>query len=285
ERSFLILSNVRRAAKKFKAGTYFLQRGLPQDSVLTLLIKGMVAVKKVTIPEGLNIFQTASILKRQLGIDSAGAIKLMLDTTFIRKLNLEQNSLEGYLFPETYFFPWSADVGYMLLKMANRAIKVYNSIFEENEITKIYNRHEIFILASIIEKETAVQHEMACIAGVFYNRLNRSKSKGGPMPLGADPTVRYALNKYSGTLTRSNLMADSPYNTRIKLGLPPGPICSPGKNSLLAALSPEKHGFFYFVARYDGSGEHYFSKTNSQHEEMKILAERNKLLLLKASVY
>jgi UPF0755 protein len=125
-------------------------------------------------------------------------------------------------------------------------------------------KREIIILASIVEKEAVLAEERPRIAGVFYNRLALRQ------PLGADPTVRYALKKFSGPLTFADLNVASPYNTRRFTGLPPGPICSPGRASLIAAMSPMRTNELYFVARWDGSGAHEFSVTNEEHSRKKL---------------
>jgi UPF0755 protein len=125
-------------------------------------------------------------------------------------------------------------------------------------------KKEIVILASIVEKEAALAEERPRIAGVFSNRL------AVRLPLGADPTVRYALKKFSGPLLFQDLNIASRYNTRRYAGLPPGPICSPGQASLIAAMSPMRTNELYFVARWDGSGAHDFSVTNEEHSRKKI---------------
>jgi UPF0755 protein len=127
------------------------------------------------------------------------------------------------------------------------------------ELTK----HETVILASIIEKEDELASERPLISGVFHNRLKKG------IPLGADPTTRYILGKFSGPLFASDLSLQSPYNTRLHAGLPPGPICSPGLASLTAALCPQQTTMLFFVARWDGSGSHDFSMTNAEHSRKK----------------
>jgi UPF0755 protein len=122
-------------------------------------------------------------------------------------------------------------------------------------------------MASIVEAEAVVDEEREIIAGVFYNRLQKR------MTLGADPTVCYAFRKTGPQLTKSDLAKDHPYNTRVRRGLPPGPIGNPGEASLRAAITPAKVDFLYFMARYDGTHGHYFTSTYEEHKEMKSLAE------------
>jgi UPF0755 protein len=125
------------------------------------------------------------------------------------------------------------------------------------------NKKDIVIIASIVEKEALISTELPRIAGVFYNRLRLG------VPLGADPTVRYIFKKWSGPLYVSELKSRSPYNTRLHKGLPPGPICSPGRASLAASVSPAQTNELYFVARWDGSGGHEFSATHDDHVRKK----------------
>jgi UPF0755 protein len=154
--------------------------------------------------------------------------------------------------------------------MVQRFNEVYEKCYTQNDITVKYEKKEIVTMASIIEGEAMVAHERPLIAGVFYSRLAKS------MPLGADPTIRFALKKYKQPLTRRDLKVDSPYNTRIHTQLPPGPIGNPGASSLQAAMHPSKTSLLYFVAKEDGSREHYFTATNRQHEKMKQRARTNR---------
>jgi UPF0755 protein len=133
------------------------------------------------------------------------------------------------------------------------------------ELTK----HETVILASIIEKEAELASERPLISGVFHNRLKKG------IPLGADPTTRYILGKFSGPLLASEVSVQSPYNTRLHAGLPPGPICSPGLASLTAAMRPQQTKMLFFVAKWDGSGGHDFSMTNEEHSRKKDAIRRS----------
>jgi len=189
-----------------------------------------------------------------------------------RALGISAASLEGYLFPDTYRFSPDAGCRDVIERMVHRFHSVYESIPFDSGIEQEYTRHQIVTMASIVEKEATVAGERPRIAGVFFNRLRKG------YPLGADPTVRYALRKFSGPLRVSELKTPSPYNTRRFAGLPPGPICSPGRGSLNAAASPLETRELYFVAKWDGSGEHDFSKTNAEHErKKKAIRRRNQL--------
>jgi UPF0755 protein len=153
--------------------------------------------------------------------------------------------------------------------MVNKFHEVYGRLNRKNPVTRKYSRHQIVVMASIVEGEAAVAHERSLIAGVFYNRIEKG------INLWADPTIRYALRKFQGPLTKSDLAVRSPYNTRIYPGLPPGPICNPGEGALKAAADPAQTDKLYFVAKYDGSREHYFTASNREHVQMKRVSRRN----------
>ena len=218
--------------------------------------------KTVTIPEGLTIEQTANRIAQVFPFDTAVIIRLCRDTAFMRTAGIDSGaSLEGYLFPDTYRFLETASPEEVLRRMVAHFEEIYAAV---DTTAASLTKREIVILASIVEKEAALAVERPRIAGVFFNRLRLRQ------PLGADPTVRYALKKFSGPLSYSDLNVASPYNTRRYRGLPPGPICSPGRASLIAAISPMRTNELYFVARWDGSGAHDFSVTNEEHSRKKM---------------
>ena len=162
-----------------------------------------------TINEGLTIEQTAERIAQVMEIDTAQFNKLCYDTAFIKELGLSVFSLEGYLFPDTYRFPKDATIKEIIRKMVQHFDNVYSSLQADTSVISRYNRHQIVTIASIVEKEATVAWERARIAGVFHNRLKLG------YPLGADPTVRYALRKFNGPLKVSELNSSSPYNTKI----------------------------------------------------------------------
>jgi UPF0755 protein len=239
---------------------------LEKESVFSAS-KKLLDVKAIeiaaTIPEGLIIEQTASILHRSLGIDSAVFVKLCSDSAYIAKASPGATSLEGYLFPDTYRFSPGITAREIIQRMLDRFEEAYQSL-QPDPVAAPYARRGIVTLASIVEKEAALAEERPRIAGVFYNRLRAG------VPLGADPTVRYILRKFDGQLRVSELNNPSPYNTRRFAGLPPGPICSPGLSSLQAAAAPLATNELYFVAKWDGSGAHDFSKSYREHDRKKL---------------
>lgn len=241
---------------------------------------------RVTIPEGYNCLQIVDLLQRENLVDektfSTVANTESFDFPFLKSMkNLKQrdNKLEGYLFPDTYEFDPNSNSREkdIIMKMLNR--------FDEIFVPEYYNRakemgittDEAIILASIIEREARIPEERPTIAGVFYNRLRNKNST--LRKLQSCATVQYILYKRDGKMKEiisvEDEEIDDPYNTYLYEGLPPGPICCPGKDSIEAALYPEEHEYLYFVAKNDGTGEHYFSKTFTEHLANQLKSQLN----------
>ena len=179
--------------------------------------------------------------------------------------------LEGYLFPETYQLYADSRVEEYLMAMLSQMEKIFDDDAHRNQLTdRGLTMHEILTMASIVEREAVVDHERVLIAGVFYNRLRVNRA------LESCATVQYALGETKEVLLFTDLHVDSLYNTYIHPGLPPGPIAAPGKASILAALYPEDSDYYYFNFKYDGTGEHYFSKTLQEHNTNVSKAEKQK---------
>lgn len=266
--ALLIWMRLKGWERKVQAGEVTLGLG---DGVLKASEKLLHAVPiefRVTIPEGLTIEQTAGRIAQTIPIDTVLFSKICFDSLFIASLGIQAQSLEGYLFPETYRFSHGVNEKKIIEKMVHAFVRTWSSIHLADLMAKRYSRHQVVTLASIVEREATLTTEQPHIAGVFHNRLVKG------YPLGADPTVRYALKKFSGPLRVSELNSPSPYNTRRFPGLPPGPICSPGKGALMAAAEPLETRDLYFVAKWDGSGEHDFSKTNEEHDRKKMQIRR-----------
>ena len=228
----------------------------------------------VTVPEGLVVEQVAAIMAAELHLDSARFVAACGTDSLLRSLGLEESSAEGYLFPDTYRFPPNATEEAVVRTMVARFREQYARVALDTLIGARFPQRDIVTLASIVEKEATLAEERGHIAGVFHNRLRLG------IQLGADPTVRYALRKFEGPLRVSELNSRSPYNTRVYRGLPPGPICSPGLPALQAAAAPLATTDLYFVARWDGSGGHDFSKTLAEHErKTREIRRQNEQLL------
>jgi UPF0755 protein len=262
----------------FQAGTYALDPNQDMLSVARQLRQGRILQRRLTIPEGWRIEQMAAALAERNWLAADVFIATARVIPPLDWLPPSLNSLEGYLFPDTYLFPVEQVEGSLpdqqkaeivINAMLQRFAAVALRLFRQH--TTSLSLHEWVTLASIVEREAAVPEERALIAGVFLNRLKKG------MPLGADPTVEYALNIQQTPdrrLTLAEVRTPSPYNTYLTPGLPPGPIASPGLASLKAVLEPEETDYLYFVALYDGT--HVFSKTLAEHEaaQRQILRER-----------
>lgn len=253
---FLILARLTGRAGRLQAGEYRLPRGRTPLQILRLLAQGEVIRHQVTIPEGLNISQIATLLAKDHWIDRQRFLALTRDPEFIKTLGLHQASLEGYLFPDTYSLTrGQVDERTIISLMVNQFYHIWRQISKNNKPR--LSRRQVVILASIVEKETGKARERPLIARVFLNRLQRN------MRLQSDPTVIYGIPDFNGDLTRADLERKTPYNTYVIFGLPPGPICNPGRASLEAVLQPADSPALYFVSRNDGT--HCFSTTLKEH--------------------
>ncbi len=245
---------------KMQIGKYRFVSGMSNKDVLEDLRYGKtIEFITVVIPEGLTAFRHAKIFSRTLGIDSTRYISLVNDSLFAQSLNIFTQSLEGYLMPSTYKLYWQADEESIIKEQVKQFWSVFDDSLrlEAERMGKSLN--DILTIASIVEKETAVDSERALIAGVYYNRLQKR------MRLQADPTVQYILEDGPRRLHYSDLQRESEYNTYLHYGLPPGPISNPGKAAILAAIYPEKNKFLFFVA--NGLGGHTFSRTYQEHQK------------------
>jgi UPF0755 protein len=260
---------------KIQAGRFTFVKGEGAVTAADRLLKAETIDQTIFVKEGLTIEQTAGRIAEQIDIDSAEFVRLCLDSAFIASVGIEGvYSLEGYLFPDTYRVPENSTPAVIIRRMVARFNEVYSAVEFNPDIAAKYNRHQIITLASIVEKEATLASERGRIAGVFHNRLRKG------WPLGADPTVRYIFRKFDGPLFVSELNSPSPYNTRRFAGLPPGPICSPGLGAIRATASPDTTDYMFFVALWDGSGAHYFSRTNAEHDRMKYRVRHENQLRL-----
>ncbi len=244
--------------RKIKAGTYrFIGSETPRE-ILGKLIAGDILRVSVTIPEGFVHTQIAGALFAAAQIDSVEFAALLTDEDARRELDVNGPALEGYLFPDTYLIPWGSTPREVARMMRARL----EEVFDESMVKRVeeigLTRHQVLTLASIIQAEARLPEEMPLVSAVYHNRL-----KAG-MKLEADPTVAYALGGHKDRLYYKDLEIDSPFNTYKYAGLPPGPICAPGKNAIMAALYPDSTcRALYFVAR--GDGGHIFSMTLEEH--------------------
>jgi len=237
-----------------------LRPGLPVGELMNQLKKGTPLAYRVTIPEGLTLKEIAHLLAAKgLGTEE-GYLSLAKDKEFLAEHITgfgEVSSVEGFLFPDTYHFAHGASEEEIFTTMIRRFYEVWEAENTENKRGKA--AYEVIILASVVEKEAKDAEERPIIAGVFKNRIRRG------IPLESCATVQYALGTRKSRLLYKDLQVESEYNTYLHRGLPPGPIASPGRASIRAALKPTSHSYLYFVAKPDG--RHIFSSTYKKHLE------------------
>ena len=262
----LTLARILGKDRHIQAGRYDFEKGITLYSVLKKLTGGGVTLKEVTIPEGLNLRQIAGILRRELHIDSLEFVSLATDSQFSEGLGFSVSNLEGYLFPDTYRFSWGTSSERAAQILVEQFWKIFTDSLRRRADEIEFSTEDVVTLASMIEAEARDGDEREMISAVYHNRLKRG------MLLQCDPTVIYALPKLDRPLLLEDLEVDSPYNTYKYPGLPPGPICNPGKASILAALYPASVNYLYFVAK--GDGTHVFSSTLREHNNAKIKIKR-----------
>ena len=257
---FSMLAIMTGASKRLQAGEYAFEGGKSPLAIIDFLKTGKVLYRPVTIPEGTEMTGIADILAAGEWIDRSRFLNLGYDPGFAKEMGLEADSLEGYLFPDTYYLSRGQQNEKEIIRMMiSRHFEVFEEIigYSSSDFHGL-THHEIITLASIVEKETGLSEERPLVASVFLNRL----AKG--MRLQADPTVRYGLSDNpAGPLTQAELRKNTPYNTYTIKGLPPGPISNPGKAAIKAVLFPAKTDFLFFVTKDDNS--HYFSRTLKEH--------------------
>ncbi len=242
--------------KSLQAGEYRFAREQTLDELLGKVARGDIHYEQLTIPEGSSIFDIARIVGEQGVVTASEFLAVARDASLIRDLAPQAQSLEGYLFPSTYRLPRKITAK----GLCQRLTRQFREVWKGLKTTK--SPHEVVTLASLVEKESAIADERPRIAGLFANRLKLG------MKLECDPTVIYAAlleNRYRGTIYKSDLANQSPYNTYQHTGLPPGPIANPGRESLNAVLHPDETGEIFFVAEPGGSGRHVFSRTLAEH--------------------
>lgn len=251
-----------RKAGSIQAGTYEIPPNTNLPGVIDILVGGRTLLVSVTIPEGLRLEQQAGVAARELGIDSAAFVAAATDPVLADSLGVDAPTLEGYLFPETYRVDPSTDARELVRLMVGEFHRAFGDEWKERAESLGRSIGEVVTLASIVEEEARVAEERPIIAGVFWNRLAEG------MKLEADPTVQYALGSHRQRVLYRDLEIDSPYNTYLYPGLPPGPIASPGYASLEATLYPDTVPWFYFFATGDG-GRHTFSATFAEHNRKR----------------
>jgi UPF0755 protein len=262
---YLVLVYFSGLTPKLQAGEYSIPRGLTPPSVLRLLEKGSTLRHHVTIPEGITAEQIAAIFEKDGWIKRDRFLEIVHDAEFIKKMGIDAQHLEGYLFPETYTLIRHETDEYLVIRMmVERFLHVWEKVKPDEP--RGLNLHQIVTLASVVEKETGVAAERPLIARVFLNRLALK------MRLQSDPTVIYGIREFKGDLTKADLKRETPYNTYVIPALPPGPICNPGQASLEAVLRPADSKALYFVSKNDGT--HFFSTNLMEHNRAVKIYQR-----------
>ena len=265
---FRVYARVTGRDRQIRAGTYVLQHGLSWNRLVDALRKGQGIERRVTIPEGWSLAQIVPELSTELGVPEDSVRAAVRDTALRNELGITTSTLEGYLFPDTYIFSYGTQARDAVKEMVRHFEEVWKPEWNDRLREISMSRNDIIALASIIEKEARLPEERPVISAVYHNRLRIG------MPLQADPTVQYALGEHHERVLYRDLEVDSPYNTYRHTGLPPGPIASPGKASIEAALYPASVPYLYFVA--DSDGHHEFRTTFKEHREAKERIRRER---------
>ena len=265
-RLFRIYAFIRRDDREIKAGTYILRRNSGYGATLDAIRGGKGIVHTVTIPEGYSLGQILPLFASRLAISPESLLAAVRDTALLHQLDIPTETVEGYVFPDTYIFPAQTSGRTAIATGVRRFEQVWLPEWSLRLDTIGLSRHDVITLASIVEKEARLPEERPVIAAVYMNRLRDH------MLLQADPTVQYALGEHQNRVLYKHLEIESEYNTYKHVGLPPGPIASPGRASILAALYPANVPYKYFVALPDG--HHEFRNDFAGHETARRLARR-----------
>lgn len=263
-----IVAKVLGYRSKIKAGKYEIAGGISSYELLKQLVLGKVTNELITIPEGKTARQIAALLQDRIEIDSSRFMQLVNDANYIQKLGVEAPTLEGFLFPDTYNFYWGMNEEQVIRIMVDQFKASFSDTLLSRAAESDLSVLELITLASIIEGESVVDSERRIISAVYRNRLKRG------MRLQADPTIQYIVKDGPRRLLNRDLIIDSPYNTYLYPGLPPGPINNPGLASIRASLYPAEVDYLYFVANGDGS--HTFSRSLREHLRAKARFDRHR---------
>lgn len=256
-RMFRLYGRLTGGDRNIKPGTYLLKHGTPWKDIVSALNGGHGLVNTITIPEGYSLSQITPLLARTLKVPADSVEAAVRDTALLARLDLPNKTVEGYVFPDTYAFPLGTTARQAVREMVYAFERRWRPDWDSSLVELKINRNDLVTMASIVEREARLPEERPVIAAVYYNRLRRG------MLLQADPTIQYALGHHVGRVLYKDLAIESPYNTYIHKGLPPGPVASPGVASLAAAANPANVPYLYFVASKDG--HHEFRMTLDEH--------------------
>lgn len=260
-RAVAVAATVRGAAGRLRHGEYALSPAQGAWQIVGVLVRGETLLHRVTIPEGFTVTQIAETLAASALADRDRFLDLALRAGRrfgrVASYGLAADSLEGYLFPDTYYLPRGMDEAAIIERFLDRLDAALGPEVRAAAAARDLTLHQLLTVASMIEREARVAAERPVIAGVIYNRLRLG------MHLEIDATVLYALGRHKTEVTFADLTVDSPYNTYRYPGLPPGPIASPGRAAIAAAAAPAETPYLFYVLKPDGS--HHFSRTLREH--------------------
>ena len=265
---FNAYARYQKTATRIPAGEHLLSTAASPARILEQLLEGRVRLYRLTVPEGLNMEETAALVAKTGFCDLDRFLTLCRDPDLISDLDIPSHTLEGFLFPDTYFFSKSTNCRQIIEKMVATFFTVYNSQWQKRAQDLGFTLQQVVTLASMIEKEAGVASERPLIASVFHNRLKKR------MRLESDPTVIYGDPEFEGRIRTRHLRRKTEYNTYQMHGLPKGPIANPGAKAIEAALYPVESDYLFFVSKNDKT--HYFSKTLAEHNQAVRKYQLNK---------
>lgn len=256
---FYLLVLSKNVHRHIRAGEYELSTSMSPIYILNKLVRGEIKVYPLTVIENFTVKEIIARLVEEKLVDEKIFMDLCSDVRFLRSLGIENSSVEGYLYPDTYFINRTMGAREIIKTMVNRFWKAFTPAMRKRSDEIGMSIHEVVTLASLIGKESGYRDEKAIISGVFHNRLKKR------MKLQSDPTAVYDLDSFEGAIKKSHLKRKSPYNTYYIDGLPPTPIGNPSSDSMRAALYPAPVSYLYFVSNNDGT--HQFSSNLNDHNE------------------
>jgi UPF0755 protein len=282
-RVFSYYLKYKKQGDKFQAGQYEMTPGITVDTIIDILNRGLIVKEqgiKLTVPEGYTVSQIADKVSQQFGMDPAIFMQTAQQHTGFSAQAFSQipgnsqlrSRLEGYLFPETY--EWKKDIkaedmiDQMMLEL-DKKLGLLPDNWRQTISSQGQSFHQIMTIASLIEREAVLEEERPLVGSVIYNRLKKG------MPLQIDATVQYLFDKPKDRLFEKDLQTESPFNTYLHTGLPPGPIASPSLASIKAAIFPADSRYLFYVTKKDGTKGHYFAETFEQHQQNNALSKKN----------
>jgi len=257
--AFRLLARSQKKDTQIKAGEYALAASMTPQQILDMMVRGDTIPRRATVREGMTLVEIARVLEDAGIVDRASFERSLADSELLREEGIEAGSFEGYLFPETYNFRRNTQARQIIKAMHEQLQRRWPVEWDARAAALGMSKHQIVTLASIIEKESGNFDEQPVIASVFHNRLRLN------MRLQADPTVIYGIKDFNGNITKRDLQTETPYNTYVISGLPPGPIANPGISAIKSALYPAETKYLYFVG--NGDGRHVFSESLDQHND------------------